>query len=63
MHGYAYVCMYVHGEVDILKNTLNTHDESCAGAQAAGPKAGDAHLCQWRNLPQTIAVVPQQLFC
>lgn len=34
--------MYGHGEVGILKNTLNTLDESPAGAQAAGPKAGDA---------------------
>ena len=37
---HVYVC--VHGEGDILKNTLDTRDRFPEGAQAAGlPKAGD----------------------
>lgn len=58
--------MHVHGEADILRITLNT---PLKVHRLQDPRLGvkrlfvpDARFCQWRNFPQTITVVPQQLF-
>lgn len=62
----VYVCMYTEKWIfkkTHLTDSLTVHrlqDPSKLGMEKS-PFVPGAHLCQWKNLPQTITVVPQQL--